>query len=341
MNGHRLDPSYTLFGAESLLKQLDALAKEVPGVREAKDIEHVHRMRVASRRLRVRLNLMSDCFPPKNSQEWTRQVRRLTRALGQARDTDVQIALVAGLVKDLKRDPRGPGLSRLLLRLSQRRGQLQKRVDKALDRLYDSGAPAEMEKELRRLRIGMRLHPGAEDPSIEALTRARDAVLPRLAEMMGFEIYVKDPARVAELHQMRIAAKRFRYAMEVFAAWYPGALKNELKAVRAIQEMLGDIHDSDVWLEFLPRFPEEERERALAFQGNRRGQARLKPGIAFLIEDRQAFREKRYREFIQFWDQHQQAGTWAELVKTLEEPLPKEEAPAPVPATGSAQESAS
>jgi len=323
------DPGYALFGAESLLEQLAALAKEIEGVRAGRDLEHIHRMRVASRRLRVRLALFADCFPPKKAADWRGPVRRLTRALGQARDTDVQIHYIQTVADGLEKDQRGPGVARILLRLSQRRQRLQGRVIKSLDRLQAGGALAEIEKEARRLRISLRMHPGEAGPSAAARALARDAILPRLEEMMGFEIYVTQPEREKELHQMRIAAKRFRYAMEVFAAWYPHNLKAELKAVRAVQEMLGDVHDCDVWLAVLPGFGEEERRMAQAYQGHARGLSRLKAGIEFVEQDRRAFREKRYREFVELWEKARQEGRWTGLAQILEPPPAAVEAPPP------------
>ncbi|MDP3565474.1 MAG: CHAD domain-containing protein, partial [Methanoregula sp.] len=80
------------FGNARLLPLLEAFAKETEGVRAAEDIEYIHRMRVASRRLRAALPLFATCFPVKNYNRWSEEIRNITRALGEARDTDVQIA---------------------------------------------------------------------------------------------------------------------------------------------------------------------------------------------------------------------------------------------------------
>ena len=80
------------FGKQRLLPLLEAFAKESDGVRAAEDIEYIHRMRVASRRLRAALPLFRSCFPAKNYARWSEEIREITRALGEARDTDVQIA---------------------------------------------------------------------------------------------------------------------------------------------------------------------------------------------------------------------------------------------------------
>ena len=93
-----------IFGVQRLLPLLDAFSKEIDGVKTAQDIEHIHRMRVASRRLRAALPLFASCFPEKKYQQWMEEIRKVTRALGEARDTDVQIAFLTKLIK--KRDAR-------------------------------------------------------------------------------------------------------------------------------------------------------------------------------------------------------------------------------------------
>src|SRR5271157_5681809 len=52
---NQLDPAYQAFAAQAAHDRLARVTCEVDGVREAKDIEYVHRMRVASRRLRTAL----------------------------------------------------------------------------------------------------------------------------------------------------------------------------------------------------------------------------------------------------------------------------------------------
>ncbi len=54
-----------VFGAEIILRHLTALEQEIEGVRLAEDIECIHRMRVATRRLRNALSLFADCFSQK------------------------------------------------------------------------------------------------------------------------------------------------------------------------------------------------------------------------------------------------------------------------------------
>ena len=92
-------PGPCLFGAGRLIPHLDVISAEIDGVRAADDPEHIHRMRVASRRLRAALPLFSSCFSEKDFRHWMRVIKKITAALGDARDTDVQIAFLKKYLK--------------------------------------------------------------------------------------------------------------------------------------------------------------------------------------------------------------------------------------------------
>ena len=61
-------------------------------VLDTSDIERVHDMRVASRRLRAALEVFAPCFPQAEHRAVLREVKHLADALGKRRDPDVQIA---------------------------------------------------------------------------------------------------------------------------------------------------------------------------------------------------------------------------------------------------------
>jgi hypothetical protein len=96
---------------------------------------------------------------------------------------------------------------------------------------------------------------------------ARKIVATRTDEFFAFAPFLTDPTNVTELHDMRIAAKRLRYALELFAdALGPDATAC-IDLVKEFQEVVGDIHDHDVHADILRAHLEAraaERAHALA-----------------------------------------------------------------------------
>jgi CHAD domain-containing protein len=76
----------------------------------------------------------------------------------------------------------------------------------------------------------------------------------RLGELYSFDPAVLDPERVKELHDMRIAAKRLRYVLEITGHCF-GEIGDEAESfAKDLQGVLGEIHDCDV---LIPRVDEE------------------------------------------------------------------------------------
>src|SRR5512146_441797 len=121
-----MDKGACVFGAGVLLKHRDALAKEIEDVREGSaDTDPVHDARVASRRLRATIPLFEGCLPSKKVKKWLKRIKEVTRALGDARDTDVQLEWLEKYARKLPEKQYEPGVNRLILRLSQKREKLQ------------------------------------------------------------------------------------------------------------------------------------------------------------------------------------------------------------------------
>lgn len=78
---------------------------------------------------------------------------------------------------------------------------------------------------------------------------ARLIIETRLLEMLSFGPWVDDPANVEQIHNLRIAAKRLRYSLELFRFGLPPAAAGLIEEVKEIQEYIGDMHDADVMIE--------------------------------------------------------------------------------------------
>jgi len=277
------------------------------GVRQAEDSECLHRMRVASRRLRSVLPLWAACLTRPTCDRWRKQLRRLTGGLREARDTDVQMACVQHFLAHEASAQERPGVERLLLRLQQRRRALQGTVVEALDRFMASRLAAEMEQTLTHLAHVSRAC-GLDTPGPYVYRQTHRAIQARLKALQAYAPYVQQPQCIQELHAMRLAAKRLRYTLQALAPLYPDALAEAVRAARTVQTMLGDIHDCDVWAHDLPQFLEAERDRTLGYFGQAEAFAPLVPGLLALQHNRQHYRAQRYQEFVTFWNQTQ--GVW-------------------------------
>lgn len=314
--------SYYLFGLEALQERLPALTKEVEGVRTANDIEYVHRMRVASRRVRNALALFGEDLPRKHYDNWRDEIRRITRALGAARDTDVQIAWLQDFLTRLSDEAQRVGIERLLLRLRQQRARAQNKVGKALDRVEDKRILDDMSETLHELLVYARVYEVESLPT-DLYRRANEAIRLRLEELLTYEPHIAYPERTAELHQMRIAAKHLRYTLEVFNPLYEKALRKPIKIVKEIQELLGEVHDCDVWIGYVPWFIEKERARTLEYFGEVIPAQAFLPGLHALEEDRRQQRLRSYYMFRRFWELTQEMGVW-ERIREAVTPHPEQ-----------------
>ena len=82
-------------------------------------------------------------------------------------------------------------------------------------------------------------------------TIMRRVAIVRFAEVLGLAQALRH-ARAAELHDLRIACKRLRFALERFSTFEP-SLHEAVIRLAQLQDALGDIHDRDVLMELLPK----------------------------------------------------------------------------------------
>ena len=320
-------PASCRFGSGRLLPLLENFAKEIEGVREGVDIEFIHRMRVSSRRLRAALPLFEACFTKKQFRVWATELREVTQALGEARDADVQIDFLRSYAKKLKRKKAHNGGSRsptaalateigeFITRMAKKRENLQEQVLISLERLEKSGAIDDMRLAIAsRLQDTHRIRRNAFAAGIPAV--AADRIASRLDIFLSYEPYLADPDAILEHHAMRIAAKKLRYTIEVYAPVYRLGLGKSLRRVKKIQEILGDIHDCDVWIDLLTGMIVKERTRSRMGDEDRKN-AHTLTGIRLFLHDRERRRLFLHRRLLQYWSSLERAHSWEELQGSL------------------------
>jgi CHAD domain-containing protein len=103
----------------------------------------------------------------------------------------------------------------------------------------------------RRIPVAKARKVKAVDCRKPVVDNARAIVKVRLAELLSYGPYVSDRANVTELHDLRIAAKRLRYTLELFRFAFPSDVVALINEVKEIQEHIGEMHDADVMIERL------------------------------------------------------------------------------------------
>jgi CHAD domain-containing protein len=134
------DDAYAEAAAKVVSVRGAELAAHAQGVLDTGDIERVHDMRVASRRLRATLEIFEPCFPAKAYGQALTEVKRLADALGERRDRDVAIAALHNFT-DQMAAPDRRGVASLI---EQLRGEQQQ--------ANEDLAPLVSEDNLRALR---------------------------------------------------------------------------------------------------------------------------------------------------------------------------------------------
>jgi len=284
--------SLAQLGARTMVEQLDRVLRHEPGTRAGAGAEELHKMRVATRRLRVAFRVFGDELAADGVTDLPEDaVKAVGRALGEVRDLDVFAEWLAGQATDVEGD--APALSRLreqrLLLREDARGQMVEALDGAAmdalrgdirERLRAVGEPGfqvpgdGVKKRDRVARAGKRL----ADRALRKLRRKGNALMAPTSE---------------ELHEVRISAKRFRYVCEFLKPAFGSVFDEAIEKATAIQDTLGDLHDADVAAAVLL----QDIQRVV---GERSGRQDAAP-IARLVAAQHDRREAALRLFREQW----------------------------------------
>jgi hypothetical protein len=173
-------------------------------------------------------------------------------------------------------------------------------------------------------------------PRATFLSNARAIVRVRVDEMYGFAHAIGDLTQDEDLHNMRIAAKRLRYTLEMFRVCLTDDGHALIDVVKEIQERIGEIHDADVLVEVARlRLAGAAQRRATAFAdaasaGDEEsrlaavkavaGAGDALPGLAGLIARAGACRARCFDALTLWWSENGGAGLRERLVKCCLEP---------------------
>ena len=198
------------------------------------DAEHVHELRVWTRRAAAALDLYVDFLPRRRRAWMKRQLKHLRRAANDARDYDV-------FVQRLTKEHPGPDSERYLEKVRAQRRKAQRPIVAIHERLKrDDRFARRIVQLLRRVRLRGKKKAVLEDFPFG--TWARSSLLPMVQRF--FKAAPADGMDVAALHKLRIRGKELRYAMELLAGAFPLDFRGKLyPIIETLQDKLGEIND--------------------------------------------------------------------------------------------------
>ena len=165
------------------------------------------------------------------------------------------------------------------------------------------------------------------DPGASLADNAERIVRMRLDELYSFTPKALNPKRVKALHDMRIAAKRLRYVLEITSFCFGPYASTATKRAKELQDLLGEIHDCDVQIPETAAFGEQQlasdaaalREAAGAADDldpallKQAPHAREHAGIAALQAHLRARRLLLFDRFLELWADLERKGFRARL----------------------------
>ncbi|MBI3921789.1 MAG: CHAD domain-containing protein [Armatimonadetes bacterium] len=238
--------SFAEAGRRTLLLHFDRFLKHEAGTRLGKDIEELHDMRVASRRMRAAIRVFGRAIGKQRMQPYVEELRWIAGELGKVRDLDVFIAYLTGYKESLPEVDR-PGVQPLIeerrsARRSARRSLLQAMKS---DRFS-------LFKERLRVFLTEELPPRTTKRRGKLIRKeAPRALRGRFEAVCAFVPVLQSEPTPENYHALRIATKRFRYTAEFFREVYIVELEEIIRQCVSIQDALGEVHDVDVHKEYL------------------------------------------------------------------------------------------
>jgi CHAD domain-containing protein len=248
--GAQFQHSLLLLTQQYLRRHARRLARSLRGAFDGADVEAIHQVRVACRRLRAGFRVFHDILGRTRVRRWRRSIRLLAKKLGEARDLDVEIQATLERLAQIQDVHMIPGVAYWLAHLERERARLQPKVRRAVRKFLRSGTLGNMRRWWRRSVVtpacrseptGDRTRDAAQmAPQICILQRRLDAFQKASASL-------SDPADQEGHHVFRIRAKKLRYSLEALLPVLGSTAEVAVEALKQIQGWAGEIHDYDVW----------------------------------------------------------------------------------------------
>ena len=234
-----------------LLRLLETMDDNLEGARQDLDSEFLHDFRVAVRRTRSAFSQIKGVLQPAVLSRFRPGFKWLGEITGPTRDLDVYLLKLPAY-----RDQLPTALQAELEPLQNHLGKHQRSAQRKLAKQLDSVRFRRLMQEWRAF-LSQPFVPSAWTEKavrpVGEIASRRIWKAYRKVIRDGEAITKSTPAEA--LHELRIDCKKLRYLMEFFQSLYPAdRIRKQIKALKSLQDNLGDFHDLEVQAEALTRF---------------------------------------------------------------------------------------
>jgi CHAD domain-containing protein len=239
------------------------------GTREGSDIEELHDMRVATRRMRSAMRVFRPYYQKKAIRPFLKGLRQTGRALGSVRDLDVFMENAAAYLQTLPPEDQtslDPLLSSWKVQREAARAKMLTHLDSNNYNHFVSGFG-----EFLTTEGAGAILPKPSKPTADRVFQIIPVLIYHHLEVVLAYENVLEGASLETHHALRIDLKRFRYLLEFFQEVLGGEVKPVIADAVAIQDHLGALNDADVacqiLIEYLDNWREKDQRERINIQG--------------------------------------------------------------------------
>jgi CHAD domain-containing protein len=304
------DDSMAEAARKTFLFHFQRMLYHEPGTRLGEDIEELHDMRVATRRMRAALWVFGDYLDLEQMRPFVKGMRRTGRALGAVRDLDVFWEKTQRYLDEL---PPGHQVDLEPLRAvwKAQRDEARERMLAYLDGDRYARFRERFGEFLRASGAGALAVVSEEGEPLPHRLRhvVPVAVYQRLAAVRAYDEWVTGPdVPLERLHQLRIAAKGLRYTVEYFREVLEPDAKKVIDEIKGLQDHLGDLQDAVVASNLLRDFLTWGTWGHTQVKGKRMSlptEPIIAPGVAAYLTYRQTELQRLVDTFPSIWARFQ------------------------------------
>jgi CHAD domain-containing protein len=228
------------------------LVRHEAGTIAGEDIEELHDMRVATRRLRAAFDIFGIFFSPKTINPFFQTLKTTGKSLGEVRDLDVSIGEINLYCQQLPLNDQ-LGLTPLINEWKSIQDQARLRLISHLNSKNYVDFKEKFLEFLKAPSLGL-LAANKRIPIHTAVRyQAPTLIYTRMASVMTFEP-ILETASYSQLHALRIEFKKFRYTLEFFKEVLGIESGIIIEQIKELQDHLGELNDAHVACQTITRF---------------------------------------------------------------------------------------